>query len=206
MLTNIADYLRSLGDTKLDEDRDEVLQVAREVLLDFGVQRATMSEIARRSSVSQATIYRWFDGKDQIVRLVMMREARALLAELQAVLDADAAPDEQLIEIAVVIALRIHEQPLLKRFLRTDPDLILPKVTLEAGAMLDMGSRFLAAHIDGLMRSGDVPEGNAAAIAELLTRAVHSLFLTPSTVIPLDDEVFVREVIGDVIRALLRLP
>ena len=55
------------------------------------------------------------------------------------------------------------------------------------------------------MDDGRVGPLEPAYIAELLTRVVQSLLLTPSTRLPFDDEDRIRAVLSDIIRRLLRV-
>ncbi len=188
-----------------DPKHERVLDAAQACFLDFGVKRTSMGEIAKRSGISPATLYRWFDGKDALVMGVIAREARRFLADLDAHLNLDAPPDEQLIEASVLVLARIKNRPLLDRLYHTEPEVILPELTLEAAPLMTLGATYLTMHLQRLVAAGKIPELHAAPTAEILTRVIHSLLLTPSTTLPLEDEAQVRIVFGDIIRRLLKL-
>lgn len=189
-----------------DPDHDRALDAALAAFLDFGIRRTSMGEIARRARVSPATLYRWFGGKDDVVRAVFAREAHKFVAGLDAAVDADLPPAEQLTAMAVFVASRMRGQALLRRLRETEPEEVLPQLTDDGAPFIEAGTAFLASRIEHLMRAGLVPRFDPVPLAEVLTRVVHSLVLTPSTALPLDDDDGLRSVVDDIVRRLLRLP
>jgi AcrR family transcriptional regulator len=189
-----------------DPDQDRAVDAALAAFLDFGIRRTSMGEIARRAGISPATLYRWFGGKDDVVRAVFQREARHFVAGLDAAVGSHVPPAEQLTEIAVVVASRLRDQPLLRRLRATEPAEVLLQLTDKGGPFIEAGTAFLALRIDRLMNDGLVSRFDPVPLAEVLTRVAHSLLLTPSTALPLDDDAGLRTVVGDIVRRLLRLP
>ena len=186
------------------DGREQVLDGARAAFLDFGVRRTSMNEIARRSGVSPATLYRWYGTKDDLVSAVMIRETRAFLTDLEAQIDATAPADEQLAEVSVLVAHRLRDQPLLRRLIETEPESILPRLTVGAGPIIDAGASYLTAHIERLMDEGSIERFDPRPLAELLARATHSMLLTPPADPPPDDDEL-REAALDSVRWLFRL-
>lgn len=184
---------------------EQVIDGALAALLDFGIKRTTMNEIARRSGVSPASLYRWYGTKDTLVAAVGIRETQRFLAELEAGVDLDAPPDEQLAEVSVQVARRLRNQPLLRRLIETEPEAILPRLTTDGAPIIEAGAAYLTAHIQRLMDEGRVERFDPRPLAEMLARVTHSLLLTPSTATPQDDDA-IREAARDSIRWLLHLP
>jgi len=167
--------------------RGAVLDAARAALLDFGARRTSMGEIARRAGVSQATLYRWFGSKDDIVLAVFVREARRFAAEVEASIDADASPEDQLAEAAVQVAEHLRAQALLRRLMETEPESVLSQLTVDAAPLIEAGTVFLSAHVRRVADATRLANVDPEALAEVLIRVVHSLLLTPATTLPLDD-------------------
>src|SRR6478609_6755829 len=122
-----ADLLELVHEPAGPAATDDALDGALAAFLDFGIRRTSVNEIARRGGVSPATLYRWYGSKDGIVAAVVVRETRRFLAELEAQVDADAPPEDQLAEVSVLVARRLRDQPLLRRLIETEPDDILPR-------------------------------------------------------------------------------
>jgi len=81
-----------------DKRRDEILNVATEVLSERGYRDASMLEIARRASASKETLYAWFGDKRGLFEAVIVRNARSVQAVLQHHLDGDAGVERALVD------------------------------------------------------------------------------------------------------------
>ncbi len=51
-----------------EQSKEDIRQAAAELFAQFGIERVSMAEIARKAGVSQATIYNNFGSKDALVR------------------------------------------------------------------------------------------------------------------------------------------
>lgn len=187
-----------------DDGHERVLDGALAALLDFGIRRTSMNEIARRSGVSPATLYRWYGSKDELVSAVTVRETQRFLAEVEDGVDRSAPADEQLAEVTVIVAHRLRDQPLLRRLIETEPESILPRLTVDAGPIIDAGAAYLTGHLERLMDEGLVERFDPRPLAELLARATHSMLLTPPTG-PAPDDDQLRTAARESMRWLLRL-
>jgi AcrR family transcriptional regulator len=174
-----------------DASRGSVLDGALESFLDLGMRRTSMGDIARRSGISPATLYRRFASKTSVVQAVGIREVRRfladaddLLAELQ---DQGADVDTLLTELGLAVIDGIRRNKLLQRTLRTEPEIVLPLLTVNGGPVLALGREYLTEFIRGLQRQGRRPSYDAEPIAELMARLALSFALTPDSVIALDD-------------------
>jgi AcrR family transcriptional regulator len=72
-----------------DKRRDEILDVAIEVLSERGYRDASMLEVARRASASKETLYAWFGDKGGLFEAVIRRNAQAVQAVLARHLEGD---------------------------------------------------------------------------------------------------------------------
>ena len=192
--------------TQQEPAGDRALDGALGAFLDFGIRRTSVNEIARRSGVSPATLYRWYGSKDGIVAAVAIRETRRFLEDLEAQVDPHGPPEDQLAEVSVMVARRLRDQPLLRRLIETEPDDILPRLTTHGWPIIRAGADYLTGHIQRLMDEGQLERFDPAPLAELLARVTHSLLLTPTTTLRLDDDDTVRAEARDTYRWLLRLP
>src|SRR5690349_15539586 len=136
------------------DDRDPVLDAALTAFLDFGIRRTSMGEIARRAGISPATLYRRYAQKSDVVMGVGLREAQRDLGYIDAKVDTAAPPLEQLVQLYSVVSHRLRCNQLLQRVLSTEPETVLPRLTLEAGPLLDMGRAYLAGFLVRLQDDG----------------------------------------------------
>ncbi|HJR90739.1 MAG TPA: helix-turn-helix domain-containing protein [Aeromicrobium sp.] len=174
-----------------DASRGEVLDGALDAFLDLGVRRTSMGDIARRTGISPATLYRRFASKSAVVRAVGTREIRRFLADvddLLAELDAQGTDVETLLtELGLAVIDGIRRNKLLQRLLRTEPEIVLPLLTVNGGPVIALGRDYLTDFIHGLQRQGRLPSYDAAPIAEVMARLAVSFALTEESVIALDD-------------------
>lgn len=185
MLARILDKPRA--------DAEQLLESALSAFLDFGIKRTSMGEIARRAGISPATLYRRFESKNDLVEAVGVREAQRFIADIETRVQGIADNEDQLVEIFVVFLTALARNELLRRLLRTEPDLILPRLTTEAGPVLAVGRTYLADKLRGLRKADAGPDFDADLVAEIMARLAQSLALTPEGLIPLGDERAARE-------------
>ena len=185
-------------------DRDPILDGALEAFLDFGVRRTNMAEIARRAGISPATLYRRYAQKSDIVAAVGLREAEQILAALEEAVDPTAPPLEQLTVLHLTVATRLRANKLLARVLATEPETVLPKITVEAEPILEIGRGYLAAFLTRLQDEGHLPAYDVRPVADCLARLAQSEVLTPS-VEPLTDEA-ARDFVRGHLAPFIRLP
>lgn len=165
-----------------------ILDAAYEEILAFGLRRTTVEDVARRVGVARITIYRRFSNKEELVRAVLLREARRTFDEVDDAISGLATMEEQLVEGFVTTLAATRRHPLLRRLLATEPELILPVLTIEGGPMLAAAREFLAGHIRRAQRSGQLRSLDPEPVAELLVRMTLSFLLTPDSCIPLDTD------------------
>ncbi|HUP99424.1 MAG TPA: helix-turn-helix domain-containing protein [Aeromicrobium sp.] len=174
-----------------DASRGSVLDGALESFLDLGMRRTSMGDIARRSGISPATLYRRFASKSAVVEAVGFREVRRFLADaddLLAELDEQGADVETMLtELAFAVVDGIRRHKLLQRLLRTEPEIVLPMLTINGGPVVALGREYLTDFIRALQQKGRLPAYDAEPIAEVMARLAVSFALTPQSVIPLND-------------------
>ena len=155
------------------EAANQILDAARATVLDFGVSRTTVSEVARRAGLSRMTVYRRYPDGAALMRALMTREFGALLADAQA--EAAGAPTarERLVQAAITTIDGLMTAPLMLRLLELEPELLLPYLTERVGRFQQLARAAVRATIvegqeDGSIRAGD--PGVLAATCEYATR------------------------------------
>lgn len=181
---------------------DPILDGALAAFLDFGVRRTSMGEIARRAGISPATLYRRYAQKSDVVAAVGLREAERLLTALEHTIDVTTPALEQLTVLHQTVAARLRANELLQRVLATEPDSVLPKLTVDADPILEIGRGYLAAFLVRLQDEGHLPTYDVRPVADWLARLAQSEVLTPSKD-PLTDDAaraFVRDHLAPFVR------
>lgn len=184
-------------DDPRDASRGAILDGAMAAFLDVGVRRTSMGDVARRAGISPATLYRKFAGKTGLIEAVWLREARRFLADMDDTLEevrrAGGDAEDQVVTLALAVVDAIRRNRLLARLMQTEPELILPLMTTQAGPVLALGRDYVTGVLSRLQGEGLLADFDPEPVAEVLARLSLSLALTPETVLPLDDEEQARQ-------------
>ena len=119
------------------DPRDAVLAGAYACIAQAGLAKTTLDDVAAASGVSRATIYRLFPGgRDQLLREAVGWEMTRFFARLAEAVDG--APDlTARFETALRYAHRaVLEHAVLQRVLATEPEALLPLMTVEQHRVL----------------------------------------------------------------------
>jgi AcrR family transcriptional regulator len=186
-----------------DSVTGRILDAALSQFEDFGLRRSTMEDIARRCGLSRITIYRRFPKKESLVEAVVLRELHTFLEDLANVGEACVAPADRLIERVAFALHYLRSHSLLRRLLRTEPEAILPSLTVNGGPVVDMAREHSAAFIRHDLFGSRTPppeaERHIQMVAELGVRIVLSFILTPVSAIPMETLDEAREFARDLI-------
>jgi AcrR family transcriptional regulator len=147
---------------------DAVAAAVRDSVLAVGVRRTTLTDVARRAGVSRMTLYRLVPDVETLLLDVMTCELGALLSEIETAVARKRTARARLVAQTVEAARRLPDEPLFRRVLDVDPELLLPYLTVRVGSTqrLALGRvrRVIAeGHADRSIRRGD-PEVMAMSV------------------------------------------
>ncbi len=180
-----------------DRNQAKVLDAALLAFLDFGIKRTSMVEVARRGGLSLATLYRRFAGKNDLIQAVGLRQTRQFIDSVDAAIaseiERDASAEDQIVALFTAFIEGLRGNKLLVRLLNTEPEMVLPYLTVQGAPVIELGRDYLAEFITRLQSEGKLPQYDPMPLAEMIARTALSMALTPQTVIPLDDPAKLRE-------------
>ena len=103
-----------------------------------GIGKLALEDVAAEAGVSRQTVYRHFGSRDGLLSAIIVREEEALLALVDEA--TDGVEDlESAVHLGLAAALRgAQEHPLLQRLLVSEPDMLLPFLTLGTGPVLSI--------------------------------------------------------------------
>ena len=108
--------------------RQRILEGVREALSRHGFAKLGMQDVAEAAGVSRATLYRYFPNLETLLSEFTSQEAERFR---QHVLEAARAVPEPASRLRLVLEYatrHIHEDPVLRRFIRSDPARVLTGV------------------------------------------------------------------------------
>lgn len=205
MATKPGQLLSLVRSAGVDGDRNPVLDAALDAFIDFGIRRTSMGEIARRARLSPATLYRRFAQKNDVVQAVGLREVRRFLDAVDRQVDVTASAEDQLVELSVAFSTGLRRNKLLQRLIATEPELVLPLLTVHGGPVLELGRDYLAEFLHRLQADGALPDYDVLPVAELIARVALSMALLPDSVMPVGNTEPARRFAREHIVPLCRL-
>ncbi|HET6794662.1 MAG TPA: TetR/AcrR family transcriptional regulator [Acidimicrobiales bacterium] len=154
-----------------------MLEAAYTCVAAYGIGKTTVEDVARRSGVSRATLYRYFPGgRDQVVREVVAWQAGLFFEQLAEAVDGYADLGELLVETLLFAHRAFLDHAVLQKVLETEPERLLPALTLQSDRVLAFVRAFLASHI----RASDLRPGlEPAEATEYLGRLLLSYIGSP---------------------------
>ena len=153
---------------------DSVLDATRDSVLAVGVRRTTLTDVARRAGVSRMTLYRMVPDVQTLVMAMLTREFGRLLDDVEGSARRRRTARGRLTAIAVEVARRLPDEPVYRRVIDVDPELLLPYLTDRFGSTQHLA----IAHVRDLILEGirdrSVRRGDPDVLATTLV-----LVLTP---------------------------
>jgi AcrR family transcriptional regulator len=160
-----------------DAVRQRILEATYSCIARWGISKTTIEDAAREAGMSRATVYRHFPGgRDELIGATIAWEEIRFFSRLYDELH-DAPTLEEVLERGLPFAHRaILEHEVLQSVLETEPELLLPKLTVETTRVTALISGFLVPYLAGdrIVAGVDVHQA-----ADLLARMILSLITSP---------------------------
>jgi AcrR family transcriptional regulator len=162
-----------------DATTEAILDATRASVLDFGIRRTTLTDVARRAGVSRMTVYRRYPDVDAVLRDLMTREFGSAMAEVAKDLPGDDGRERVLGHImASVDAFR--GSPLMSKIIEAEPELLLPYVLGRMGETQRAAVGLLVAEIAEGQADGSIRPGDVRVMAQALLLVAQSFILSGS--------------------------
>lgn len=161
----------------MQDARQRILEATYACVARWGLSKTTVEDAAREAGLSRATVYRYFPGgRDELVDAVVSWQHLKFFGRLyEEVHGANSL--EEVLERGLGFARRaVLEHEVLQMVLRTEPGVLLPKLTVESNRTVGLISGFLIPYLqDHELASGlSVHEA-----ADYLARMILSYISSP---------------------------
>ena len=161
----------SISNAESADVGDRILAAAASCVRDFGVERVTMAEIARRAGVSRPTVYRRWPDTRTLLASVLTDRVTGAWRQVRPRGSGRAALVSRIVEVAR----RLRRDELILTVLRSDPELAMVYIADRLGTsqqiLIDLVAEELRkGQADNSVRAGDVR--HLAAMLLLITQSV----------------------------------
>ena len=183
----------SLGSSGGIEDR--AVRATLDCVARHGLAKTTFDDVARKAGCARATLYRYFGGKRQLVRITVLREAARIAASVRGAAGAESTFEDAVVAMVVRAARELRDHEALQFLFAFEPELVLPHVTFDAG------NRFLVGAGSAVAPSLErfLPAERADRAGEWLARVVLTHAVSPTSPIDLTDEAAARALVRELV-------
>ena len=151
---------------------DRILTAAGSCVRDFGVQRVTLAEIARRAGVSRPTVYRRWPDTATILAALLTDRITGAWREVPF----RGPGREALVERVVSVAARLRHDDLIRTVLRSAPELAMVYISDRLGTSQQILIDVIAEELRKAQLDNSVRPGNHREMAAMV------LLITQSTI------------------------
>lgn len=160
--------------------RERILDAATECLLAEGLDARLHAMIAERAGISRPTVYKYVGDQAAILDAILDRELDRFFGSTMPILRRSDDLEAHLVSAIAFVVDYAREHALLQKALHEHPELILPALTTESGALVERVVALFEEQLGrGLTRSASTDLEPRAA-AEWGYRIVISLITTPT--------------------------
>jgi AcrR family transcriptional regulator len=161
-----------MNDDRRDERRQMLLDAAKEVIVRYGYRKATLEDVARAAKVSRATLYNYFDNKQELAREIIVREINSLRQVLAESQNRNDPPEQRLLALVNARYRRLRQLRHLYSVALEPARDVLPVAVAEMEAFRLEQASYLRALIEegvelGRFRNVDIDTLTAALLSAL---------------------------------------
>ena len=164
-----------------DETAEAILSAARAAVIDFGVRRTTLSDVARRAGVSRMTVYNRFGDLQDLMHVLMTLEFGALLEHVAGEASGENAR-ARLVAALVLIARQLPANPLFRKVRAAEPELLAPYVLERLGGTQRVGLELTEASIAEGQADCSIRPGKVRALAATVLLIEQSFVFSANTI------------------------
>ena len=195
-MSPIAEFLEAAPVVGEDTLFDRVAAAALDEFAEHGIRRTSMEDVARRAGVSRMTVFRRFASKQRLVEIVIAREVNRGMQELDLLWEGAETLEDRLVAGFEFAGRYVRGHPLFDRLLRSEPEVLLPPLTLDGGPVLELYRSLIAHRLKAEVNAGRAASTDIDGVAEVIARLAISLLLTRDGTITLDDPHSVRRLVN----------
>ncbi|HLI73674.1 MAG TPA: TetR/AcrR family transcriptional regulator [Acidimicrobiales bacterium] len=161
----------------MEGTRQRILEATYTCVARWGLTKTTVEDAAREAGVSRATVYRYFPGgRDELVDAVVSWQHLQFFARLYEEVQGSTSLEEVLERGLLFARQAVLEHEVLQKVLQTEPNVLLPKLSVESKRTVGLISGFLVPY---LHQHGLAPGVDIHDAADFVARMILSYISSP---------------------------
>ena len=170
-----------------------VLDATLASVLAVGVRRTTLTDVARRAGVSRMTLYRMVPDVQTLIMAMLTREFGRLLDDAERAAARRRTARAKLVTVAVEIVRRLPDEPVFRRVIDVDPELLLPYLTDRFGSTQHLAIAHVRELVVEGMRDRSVRRVDPDVLSTALVLATTPFVVSAPAVAPTSREAMLLE-------------
>jgi AcrR family transcriptional regulator len=139
-----------------DDARERLLNAAETCFERFGLRRTTIDDVAREAKVSRSTVYRYFDGRGDLIVGAYMRESAAVNEKVKALMREPGPFGERVVEAMMRSIDAIRAGKYLPLMLTPEGALLASKAVTASSAFFESSRETMGPFLEQAKRDGEV--------------------------------------------------
>lgn len=167
--------------------RQRLLDAAEACFGHYGVMKTTVEDVAAKAHVSRATVYRYFDGREDLILGVLMREANRFLGRLEKRLLRDGSFADAIVEGVMYTLSAVRADPNLALLFAPEAAGVTGSIAGASEALFAATTEFLRPLLTDASERGRLRPGvDPDEAAEWILRTILSLLTVRGPVVRSD--------------------
>lgn len=141
-----------------EDARERLLNAAESCFERFGLRRTTIDDVAREAKVSRSTVYRYFDGRGDLIVGAYMRESAAVNEKVKALMREPGPFGERVVEAMMRSIDAIRAGKYLPLMLTPEGALLASKAVTASSAFFESSRETMGPFLEQAKRDREVRE------------------------------------------------
>ena len=154
---------RRWGDKKRvdDEDaaRERLLDAAEECFGQFGPNKTSIEDVARQAKVSRSTVYRYFEGRDELLAAAYMRENAAVFDRVKVLMAEPGTFAERVVGVTVRAINALRSGRYFPMLFNSDGALLSSQAIIASKLFYEAGNHTMRPFFEEAQSRGELPAG-----------------------------------------------
>jgi len=139
-----------------DDARERLVNAAEACFERFGLRRTTIDDVAREAKVSRSTVYRYFDGRGDLIVAAYLRESEAVNEKVKALMSQPGPFADRLVKATLRSINAIRSGRYLPLMLTPEGALLASKAVTASSAFYESSRETMGPFLEAAKAAGEV--------------------------------------------------